>query len=263
MTNLCFSPWFPSQNDKNWTDFLSKWKSSYVLYSQFNTPEKDSQKIFTFQWPNSFYKKNNLFDTHPGKEKLFQFSGLVLEYLNEFSYLQVYKYSLFLATLWHAKLGGLCLHSSTVTRKQKGFMFLGASTSGKTTVAKLSNIDDNIILGDDINFLIKINGTYRISSAPSISPLPVGYSEHQPLLCGIFILKKDTSDYLIPLSSYQVANFLFDSFIESPPGTKIPSIFMEQIFHNIGDIARQIPGYELHFRKSPDFWQLIDEQFPD
>ena len=26
-------------------------------------------------------------------------------------------------------------------------------------------------------------------------------------------------------------------------------------------MAREIPGYELHFRKSPHFWNLIDEQF--
>jgi len=39
--------------------------------------------------------------------------------------------------------------------------------------------------------------------------------------------------------------------------------YLRRSIRTIGDLARTIPGYELHFRKSPDFWKLIDAEFPD
>ncbi len=37
---------------------------------------------------------------------------------------------------------------------------------------------------------------------------------------------------------------------------------MQNIFERAAKLARNIPGYTLHFRKNPDFWNIIDERFP-
>jgi hypothetical protein len=43
-------------------------------------------------------------------------------------------------------------------------------------------------------------------------------------------------------------------------GYPLHNYMMNKLFKQIAAIARHLPGYELHFQKSPDFWELIDEQ---
>jgi len=75
---------------------------------------------------------------------------------------------------------------------------------------------------------------------------------------------KDEYDALNPLQPEQVARALFKEFYqETPHIRKFSDEFIKLGFQICCDIARKIPGYELHFRKSHDFWKLIDEQFPD
>ena len=43
-------------------------------------------------------------------------------------------------------------------------------------------------------------------------------------------------------------------------GNQFSDDLMKHSFEFIAGLARKVPGYELHFRKSPDFWKLIDGQ---
>lgn len=189
--------------------------------------------------------------------------GLVIEEPDDDSYLRIYGYSLFLAAWWHAVWGELCLHSSAVARGEDGFLFLGDSEAGKTSVAQLSAAVGRSALGDDLNFVIRDgeNG-HLLAAAPSSSRSPTGYSTLRPRLRGIFVLVQDDSDRLVPMSSRRTARALFDALVQVPFNRRLPADAVEFAFHTIGGIARSILGYELHFRKSPDFWKLIDEQFP-
>jgi hypothetical protein len=119
-------------------------------------------------------------------------------------------------------------------------------------------------LGDDLNFVIRDGKAgYMLSAAPSPRISPVGYSMLRPPLRGIFKLMQDEQDYLVPLSQQQTAHILLDGFNQVPKTNALPDNAYGMAFHTIGNIARTIPGYELHFRKSPDFWDVIDAEFPD
>jgi hypothetical protein len=196
------------------------------------------------------------------QRELFDPSILVVERSGEYLHLQIYLYSLLLATYWHVERGGFCVHSSAVARGNSGFLFVGESGAGKTTIAQLSTLIGYSALGDDLNFVISENtNTYRLVAVPSPKLSPAGYSSLQPTLQGVFKLVQDCRDYLVPLSSMQTACILYDSFRQVPKTNLFSGNVFGLVLKTVASIARQVPGYELHFRKSPDFWKLIDERF--
>jgi hypothetical protein len=245
-----------------WEEFTKALEIAYRQFDQSNMLKgKDSSSDFTFAWsrPNSSDWNNMDVQKEP-----FRFNALVLKELDENVFIIIFGYLLFLAVRWHIEHSELCIHSSAVARGQDGFLFLGKSEAGKTTVARLSASLGYIPLGDDINFILCSEKKYRLASAPSLGSLPAKYSMLCPPLRGMFTLVQDNRDGLISLQPVQVAKALFNAFLqETPHVKKMSHVLVGLGFKICCDIARHIPGYELHFRKSPDFWKLIDEQFPD
>lgn len=252
---------------QNWAKFNRAWSTAYKKYCSIrvinHNPEPELNDLFTFSWPQSIWKTMEVRGFLPNREEPGQFFVLVLEQPDEYSYLKIFKFSLFLATSQHIVRGGLCLHSSAVAQGNTGFLFLGDSTAGKTTVARLSASVGYPALGDDLNFIIRNDeNDYLLAAAPSPILSPVGYSLERPPLRGIFTLLQDDKDSLVPLSPKQTALALFNSFKQTPKTQMLPNKMIGLGFRTCCDIARRTPGYELHFRKSPEFWKLINEQFP-
>ena len=145
-----------------------------------------------------------------------------------------------------------------------GFLFLGASETGKTTVSDLSVACGYPILGDDLNMIIRDDeNSYRLAAVPRPVLSPVDYSTIRPPLKGVFTLIQDCRDYLVPLSFAETARALFESFMQTPSGEKLPNKVIHIAFRTCCEIARCVPGYELHFRKSSNFWRVINECFSD
>ena len=255
----------PSCLDKKeqaeWEIFYPAFLSNYRQFLQArksNSQKKSS--AFVFAWPSlTTNHQNGIQDS-----QCTRFFVLAIENpQEEAAYLRIFGYTLFLANNWHIKQNGLCIHSAAIANKRQGFLFLGDSGAGKSTTASVSVAAGHNALGDDLNFILA-NGKedYLLAAAPSPVISPVGYSMLRPLLRGIFILVKDTKDYLLPLSQKQTALALFDSFQKQTPYTRrLSDKLFAHAFHTIANIARHIPAYELHFRKTPDFWKLIDEKF--
>jgi hypothetical protein len=76
----------------------------------------------------------------------------------------------------------------------------------------------------------------------------------------VFKLIQDKSDLLLPLSELKTSRFLTERVMEVC-GFFSSSDRLRNIFSMASRVARSIPGYELHVRKSPDFWKLIDAEF--
>jgi hypothetical protein len=168
----------------------------------------------------------------------------------------------FLATQWHIERGGLFIHSSAIDRDGNGFLFIGESEAGKSTVARLSTEVGGVPLGDDLNFIIQNGKEYQLGSSPSPIINTLGYSQKKPICKAIFILVQDERDFLVQMTSMQMMRRIFKSiFGETPYYTRLSKPHIRSTFINMGKLCRQIPGYELHFRKSPDFWKVIDAEF--
>jgi hypothetical protein len=260
--------WLLESDRPAWAKFYKGWTTAYRHFCQARSLDSPQAvgptDRFAFSWPRPGYEGTDSRSPSAEREQPGPFFALVIEEPDEHSYLTIYGYSLFLATRWHVERGGLCLHSAAVARGRDGFLFLGASEAGKTSVARLSASAGRPALGDDLNFVIRDeeNG-YLLAAAPSPQLSPVGYSPFRPRLRGVFTLVKDGKERLVPMSPMLTARALFDAFTQAPPARRLPDEVIGLAFRTVCDIARRVPGYELHLRNSPDFWRLIDERFPD
>jgi hypothetical protein len=258
--------WLLESDRSAWTEFYETWTDAYRQFCWarslgVTTPSE----MFAFSWPRPGREGEGSFGFSPKGEPSSQFSILVIEEPDtEASYLKIFGFSFLLATQWHVERGGLGLHCCAVARRSDGFLFLGDSEAGKTTVARLSASIGHQVLGDDLNFIVRDGEVgYRLAASPSPKLSPVGYSARRPLLRGMFTLIKDGSDYLAPLSPIRTARALFDGFLDQTPHIRgLPDKMVGLAFQVACDVARRVPGYELHFRKSSNFWGLINERFP-
>ena len=164
---------------------------------------------------------------------------------------------LLLSNIWQFKHGFFPLHASGIQHHGYLYLFSGSSGAGKSTVSVLSkDVGDQIIDQDQVLIYLLPGGDYAANGwgygiTPCDSPIKA-----------IFNLVKDSEDGLIPLKQMQVAQFVFHRHNDILSDMLDENLLRES-FHHASDIARQVPGFELHFRKSPDFWKLIDAQFPD
>lgn len=150
--------------------------------------------------------------------------------------------------------GFLPLHASAI--KYRGFLFLfsGPSGAGKSTIASLSKrIGGEVLDQDQILIHEDDQGTF-FANAWGYSLVrcaePIKY---------IFKIIQDTENSLSKLSPAKVARFVFDRSLDCCRDTTVPQI-NKKILEQSSRIARTITGYELHFTKSPDFWELIDTE---
>jgi len=173
-------------------------------------------------------------------------------------------YLFFLITEEIVRKGGFCVHSAALARKNDGFLFLGRSGAGKSTVAALGSEIGFSALGDDLNFILKEeSGGFSLLASPSPSSPGFKFSLTKPELTAIFQLVQDKNDYLLPMKPIQAAQLLFDGFLkQSPYIQQMPDERIAQSFRTACSLARRIPTYELHFRKSTGFWKIIQEEFP-
>ncbi len=267
-SNCAFPTWLAESKRSMWEEF---YQASTIAYQQFSRVRSwalpivaDPTDSFTFLWP-SLGGANRSNNKPFGQKTSVQFVMLVIDQdPSTTAHIKIFASTLFLATRWHIEHSGLCLHASAVARIGRGgFLFLGDSGNGKTTVAKLSDSVGYVPLGDDLNFVIYDGkDNYQVMIAPSPSLSLVRHSALRTRLRGIFSLVKDTSDYLSPMSPMSTTRVLFDSVMQVPRAHKLDDRDLSLAFQTCCDVAHSIPGYELHFRKSPEFWKLIDERFP-
>lgn len=252
--------WLPENQQATWNEFCY---SLTVFLNQ--APRANSLGSSPFWWPPLMHNEDGGIGRITfGDEISSQFSAIVIKGSDDYSYTQVFLFLLFLANQWHVERGGLCVHSSAVVKGDKGFLFLGRSEAGKTTAARQSVSIGYSALGDDLNFVIRDQESrYKIAATPSLLGSGLGYSMLRPSLRGIFTLIQDNKDYLVPLPSVKVARALMESLGQVPKYNYLSDQNIRSSFQTCCNIAHRVPGYELHLRKSPDFWKLIDEQFPD
>ena len=148
---------------------------------------------------------------------------------------------LFLSMGWHLNHGSIFLHSAGVVHNEKGFLFLGKSGAGKSTVARLSSALGYPALGDDLNFVLydeNLKG-YRLAACPSPVVSPVGYAMERPPLRLVLKLVQDKTDFLVPLKTEALARALFEAFLqETPYVNRLPDDLIGLGFRVACDIAR-------------------------
>ncbi len=165
-------------------------------------------------------------------------------------------YDLFaLCNLWQLEQDCIPIHAAGVIHHQKLFIFGGVSGAGKSTISTLSEKRGDKVLDDDVLSL-------RLLADNQYGANAWGYSTESsnlPIFV-IFKIVQDKNDRLILLSPLHITRFLMDQIYQVNESNIFSDNMLRSVFTCVADIARHVPGYELHFRNSPDFWDLIDEQ---
>lgn len=161
-----------------------------------------------------------------------------------------------IVVIWKLDQGYIPLHASGVFHKNCLFLFYGPSGIGKSTISKFSSSIGDQILDEDQVMVHKIKtGNYSANAW--------GYSLHESSIPirAIFRLKKSISDDLIHLHPQSAVKSILEQSFEIT-GKNIMDNYYKDLFNRVVELSHSVPAYELHFRKSPDFWQLIDAEIP-
>lgn len=174
---------------------------------------------------------------------------------------------------------GLFLHASSVAIGGGAVLFLGHSTSGKSTIARMLG-QVLPVLADDSVYAARrpdggwqvVNGGFRFGRA-GIRDWAEEVQRHSAGAAGVRLLgclrlRKAAELRMEPLPAIQVARYLMDAAMEidiqrktgrSVPG-RDPDVMQvtltrelrRQWFRDVADIARRVPGWELGFaRETP------------
>lgn len=148
---------------------------------------------------------------------------------------------------------GLLLHAAGVIRRERGFVFFGASGSGKTTISRFSLQDK--VLSDDM-VILKLKGdqvrVYGVPFRGEIAEAP-RMNGTAPLK-GLFSLVKDNAHFLRPVDKLRAVAQLTGSvpFVLTAPGSAA------QVMSVCERIVGRVPVTELHFSRDDAFWEVID-----
>jgi len=146
----------------------------------------------------------------------------------------------------------LLLHASGVERNGKGYVFLGESGAGKSTICRLSEPKYNILNDDKISIEYQPCRKRFIMYALDCLQKKVG-------LEGIFFIRQSKRNKLKRVGVKEAIK----------EGLRNPFDFKRaNPFHNFSarkiDLAfnlfRRTPSYHLYFRKEPSFWALIEKK---
>jgi len=169
-------------------------------------------------------------------------------------------YQAFFSACGQARKEAILLHSSGVSVGSRGFLFVGASGMGKSTVAELSK--EYGVINDEINILSPDPEGFRLHRSPFNSYFSPKNGAAAPLKA-VFLLAHADSCRLERVSPAQA--------VAEITGQVVPPLGLEHPFSPAVanrmmaaalTLANTVPVYRLHFPVQGGFWPLILELFP-
>lgn len=217
-----------------------------VFPSGYRFLEEKSKKNYDFlikrtvdNWLYFMDKKENVIDVFCSKENfskaVFKTLGIYCE--NSFSVLE-----------------GFFLHSSSISLRNKIFVFVGQSGSGKTTIAELSKKMCFNVLSDESTFIQELHSDFIAWSTP-FGQITDGYISGK--IAGFFFLKQYNENRFIKLSTAQAT---YQAWSDSMYRTQIVTPEQRKwLFNQWFDMFSSLPCYEMRFTKDFDQWDKLIE----
>jgi hypothetical protein len=156
--------------------------------------------------------------------------------------------------------GRLMVHGAGIKKRKGrgGYIFLGMSGTGKTTVAALSSGD--MVLSDDATVIEVAGETCHIHATPfrqvgSEHPFPQRrYLEQEKLVKLLFLHQPATT----AIQSREQRNAFTELLKEHLHCFEVMGEpLRRRAFHLCRAVCEMTPSYDLFFRKDPGFWDLV------
>ncbi len=148
---------------------------------------------------------------------------------------------------------GCILHSLGIILHNSGYLFLGHSEAGKSTMAGIMK-DEAEILCDDRNIIRKTSDGYQLYGTWSHGDV----TDISPNSCGlkaIFFLEKSQKNVIEPISDKKTLVPKLLACLIRPVST---SDWWNRSIDIIVDVSNTIPCYILKFNKDPEIINLIN-----
>ncbi len=153
-----------------------------------------------------------------------------------------------------ADRSGCYLHSDGIKIDEEGYLFVGHSGAGKSTIATLLQ-DKGEILCDDRMIVRKWQDGYQIHGNWSHGTLPIVSASSAPLK-GIFFLEQSQTNQIIPVETPMASIAKLLGCLIKPMVTKD---WWEKVLNLVEDLAGSVPCYQLRFDKSGDIYHRLKE----
>ncbi len=235
----------------------------FTLVDHAEYPDIPESLIQTKQWNEGFFSiADNLFRgrNNPEKKrweievKAIMTKGQITRVFEQFLYQAFY------SACVKVGINAFLLHSSAVSVNGSGFLFVGASGMGKSTIAELSR--NYGVINDEMNILSPKDNKLYLHSSPFNAYFKQKSAETSPVRA-IFLLRHAKSCRLEQISPAKAAAEI--------TGQVVPPLGLEDSFTpavastmmNIAvNIVTTVPVYLLYFPVEGGFWPLILEKFP-
>lgn len=156
------------------------------------------------------------------------------------------------------EFGGSFVHGAALVRDGEGYLFMGHSGKGKTTLAHAAT--HCVIYSDDSPIVRQVNGSIRVFPSPfhqladdkktmqSLVGISASIKNLYFLIHSPFSFIKDISESMA-FSLVMKWYILFFELLSPPSRTKLFDLWT--------DACKNIPAYRYHYLKGDDVWNVI------
>jgi len=175
-----------------------------------------------------------------------------------FSVASVYKFLFLYISLILAEQKKLLIHGVGIKKKNRGYLFLGESGAGKTTIAGFTErdaifSDDSPVIGREDNLFYIYPSPY--SQVDMFEPKRDDHCLKKAELIKLFFLKKNDKLFVKPRDRKTALAEIIKKHIHS--FEFIGSKSRIAAFDLCYDLCNSIPIYDLHFQKNDKFRNII------
>ncbi len=168
---------------------------------------------------------------------------------------QVYSFDTFLRILLSLDLvrtGGLVLHAASVMRSGRGYLFVGRSGAGKSTIARRAG-PGGAVLSDEISLARPSGDGYLVYGTPFWGELAGSGENIAAPLERICVLEQSEQDRLEPLGRKEALRALLRCVLFFARDSENA----RGIFEAVEKLVTAVPVARLYFRPTEEFWSLL------
>ena len=151
-----------------------------------------------------------------------------------------------------AEEGGFLLHSASVVRNQRAFLFSGISGAGKTTISRLAPAD-TVLLTDEISYVRRQSSAFHACGTPFAGELAQPGEDISAPIGAAYLLVQGLENRVDPVKEADAVRALMRNvlFFASDP------LLIQRLFETVCEFVTRVPVLRLTFLPDQRVWELI------
>lgn len=148
---------------------------------------------------------------------------------------------------------GFLVHASGLVKGGRGYLFVGKSGAGKSTVARLSS-KSCAVLSDDLTFALLSDAGGMIYGTPFFGDFGTAGTNIGAPLEAVYFLRQAPFNRTVPLSAAAAVQKLLPSVVYFGNG----KAGLAAVLDTVLAFCKRIPCYNMDFINDISFWRHID-----